>query len=505
MRIFYDVTRLLDRVNAPTPTGIDRVDIKYAFFILNNDKYEANFVFLKNNIFYLCESNFIKKILHSLNARWILGVKDGEKLPGINDVTLKYTVKNKSTDKLGDPRFVDSGLFHKLVSSVNKPGVYLNFSHHGVGQVDSYYIFKTLGGLKIGFYLHDIIPIDYPEYVKEGDELTHQKRVLAMVDFGDVIFVNSEYTKERLLDNCIFMKREAPSIYVLQIGVEKSFLNLLPEDFPEELGYLKLNDYFIYVGTIEPRKNHLMLLNLWRSYFNKTSSPKLVLLGKRGWNNQAVFDILDRSKNIKNNVVELSGVSDGLMISLILGSKGVVFPTFVEGWGMPLVEALSLHVPVLAADIPSLREAGQGKALYIDPLDAIGWKKQLLRLLEDKEFAREVVSEQNGFSPPQWESAFEEFDRVLFYDLNFENKINKVELRRRLDNFQKSSFFKKASSNVVSSTETSILDRKIMKVIDGVNNEKRKKLKKFFRDPKQFFQDSRKPLFKKIAFYLDRL
>ena len=141
--------------------------------------------------------------------------------------------------------------------------------------------------------------------------------------------------------------------------------------------------YFVCVGTIEPRKNHLLLLNIWRRLAEETPSPpKLVLVGARGWENEQTFDVLDRGGFTRPHVYEVSGLSGDGLIQLLANARAVLMPSFAEGYGLPVVEALSLGTPVVASDIPVFAEVSQGCALLRHPLDGIAWRNTILALAE---------------------------------------------------------------------------------------------------------------------------
>nr|WP_237442515.1 glycosyltransferase family 1 protein [Saccharibacter sp. 17.LH.SD] len=135
--------------------------------------------------------------------------------------------------------------------------------------------------------------------------------------------------------------------------------------------------YFVCLSTIEPRKNHLLLLLLWRRMIEQLGNtvPVLVIIGKRGWENENVVDLLERCPTLENHVIECQALSDTDVHAILCGSKGLLFPTFVEGFGLPVSEALARGVPVLCSDIPVLREVGGNVAEYLDPLNGQAWQE----------------------------------------------------------------------------------------------------------------------------------
>lgn len=516
--VFYDVTRLISKADAVTPTGIDRVDIKYAYHLHKSKDYILYCIFLYQGVFYLYPTENAGSFLENLYQRWINGGGVVDFIKG-NDIFEKYS--RKATRR--KHRCIDEQLLNIINQEADNNVFYLNTSHYGIGQIDAYYIFKTLGKMRIVFYLHDLIPIDYPEYVRQGDEITHQKRIDVMANFADTILVNSKYTEDCFIQNCKKHNYSIPMVKVLHIGVEDSFLEIKEEPLDGELSFLKNIDYFIYVGTIEPRKNHLMLLNVWRQYLSKCENPpRLVLLGKRGWNNEAVFDLLDRCPALQDSIIELHGVSDGVMVSLIKNSKGALFPTFVEGWGMPLVEAMSMKVPMIAADIPALREAGQNLAEYIDPIDSLGWKNVILKLQHDKEYRESCIQKSSSLMLPSWEKTFKELDMFLCDELNKETAKKYTnafieKFKRNLQNrsIDKKRFQKFERSLQVSQKETSLTITKdfnvdkeskfILFIFKRLSDSQKRKLNKFINNPRKFFLDSKKPFIKSIGNSLEKI
>jgi hypothetical protein len=125
--------------------------------------------------------------------------------------------------------------------------------------------------------------------------------------------------------------------------------------------------YFLCVGTIEPRKNHLRL-HLGRRLveLRGNQAPRLLIVGSRSWENENVLELLDCCTALKGHVVELGAVSDIRLAALLMLS-------YAEGFGLPIAEALSQGTPVICSDLPALRAVGQGVPEYLDPLCASAW------------------------------------------------------------------------------------------------------------------------------------
>jgi glycosyltransferase involved in cell wall biosynthesis len=220
--------------------------------------------------------------------------------------------------------------------------------------------------------VHDLIPIEYPEYARIDGAAQHRRRMETIVAAADGVIVNSRATGDSLKP-WLARAGRAIRMHVALLGTD-AIGGEIADDAPQP-------PYFLCVGTIEPRKNHLLLLNLWRHMAESlpgASVPRLVIVGRRGWENEQVVDMLERCPALRGHVEELNGCSDRRLHSLLRGARGLLLPSFAEGYGMPVAEALSVGTPVICSDLPALREAGGAAPDYLDPLDGPGWKAHIL-------------------------------------------------------------------------------------------------------------------------------
>jgi glycosyltransferase involved in cell wall biosynthesis len=136
--------------------------------------------------------------------------------------------------------------------------------------------------------------------------------------------------------------------------------------------------YFVVCGTVEPRKNHLLLLDVWRQLCALPGrAPQLVVIGSLGWRGGSILDQMLRCETTHGQIHHVQGLSTQAMKSLIAGSRGLLSPSFAEGFGLPIIEALHLGAPVLASDIPAHREVAGQNAILLDPLDSPAWRRAI--------------------------------------------------------------------------------------------------------------------------------
>ena len=153
------------------------------------------------------------------------------------------------------------------------------------------------------------------------------------------------------------------------------------------------------VGTIEPRKNHALLLDVWEKL--GPDAPMLLICGGRGWNNSEVFVRLD-ALGPHARVRELPGLSDGALAALVEGAEALLFPSHADGFGLPAIEALLLGTQVVCADIATFREILGNNAVYIDDSSAYLWHDAIVNWSQQ---AQDML-DTSDFEAPTWDGHF---------------------------------------------------------------------------------------------------
>src|SRR5439155_3103881 len=152
-------------------------------------------------------------------------------------------------------------------------------------------------------------------YAKPGQAAHHLSRIETAAQFADALIVNSAVTRDALQPHLDRAGR-APPVLVAPFGVD------LPA-VPIDRGSPVDRPYFVYISTIEARKNHLLLLNLWRRLVDELDAavPRLVLIGQRGWETESAIDMLERCPALRDVVLERSNLPDAGMARLLQGAQ----------------------------------------------------------------------------------------------------------------------------------------------------------------------------------------
>ena len=288
--------------------------------------------------------------------------------------------------------------------------LYLNVGHTGLNE-PSLPLWVEWHGLRAVYFIHDLIPLTHPQYCRPGEGDKHVRRIENVLASASGVIGNSRATIEEL--RAFAAKRGLPMPPAVAAFIAGPAV-------PEGLAPAKLErPYFITVGTIEGRKNHILLLRIWERLARRfgSKSPMLIVVGQRGWEAAEALAMLDGSDVVEQHVRELGACADDELASLIAGARALLMPSFAEGFGMPVAEALQLGTPVIASDLAVYREFAGNIPTYLDALDEPGWERAIVDYIGDSGDRRRQRSDMKGYSPPDWQSHFQIVDQWLARDL----------------------------------------------------------------------------------------
>ncbi|WP_333834391.1 glycosyltransferase family 1 protein [Rubrimonas sp.] len=270
-------------------------------------------------------------------------------------------------------------------------------------------------GVKIGVYIYDLIPYSHPEFCVSTNITDFVYNFVYLVYSSDFILTISERTR---LDVTGFLA---------EIGVEKPVevvplahelkLSVDPIDEPAWLERAGLTeDFVLCVGSIEVRKNHMLLFHLWRRLhrLHGDALPKLVFAGRQGWLVENLLTQLEATRYVGGRIVILRETSNAELSALYKACLFTVYPSFVEGWGLPVGESLVFGKPCAASGASSIPEVGGDLVEYFDPHCLPEAETVITRLLFDPEHrARQTARIAREFRPRAWADCAAAFDAAV--------------------------------------------------------------------------------------------
>lgn len=415
--IAYDATHLVSRLNERATTGIDRVDLAYARHLVQTPLLACGVHYgIRNPHIFSRErvARLVRSVTQSTDGRasahdewtslraWLLGAAPAE-LRDAPSPTRKGSARGLSTR-------IEMRLAHDEPHAIPDSAIYLNVAQHAFEYP---LLLDWLGrrpDVSAAFFVHDFLPLEYPEYFRKGYETRFRRRVETILRHAKAIVTASNAVAERVESEFKARGRRPVPIHVQPLAspLEQSAHVAIDRELADSC-------YFVVVSTLEPRKNHMLLLDIWRALAVAGGrTPKLVVVGNPGWENEQIVDTLRRSTSIRPHIRWVAGLSSEALRDLVANARALLMPSFAEGYGLPVVEALSLGAPAIVSDIPVFREITQGRALFLSPIDGAGWRDAIVDFsAADSPRRHELARAARSFEPPRWDRYFTAVDEFL--------------------------------------------------------------------------------------------
>lgn len=210
--------------------------------------------------------------------------------------------------------------------------------------------------------VHDLTPITHGQFHLKMPRFWFRYFLPASLRRSDFVFVPSHVTKMAILDH-LSDSNLAAKIKVIPLGTDFSRLEPCKQEIVQK--YQLERPYFLYLGTIEPRKNLFRLLKAFHSFNQAKPDWELLLVGADGWLNK---DIWQEYHLLNNPRIRYLGFVPRPDLPTIIGqAQALVYPSYAEGFGLPILEGLRFGKTVIASDLPVHHELAADQAIYFDP------------------------------------------------------------------------------------------------------------------------------------------
>jgi alpha-1,3-rhamnosyl/mannosyltransferase len=236
--------------------------------------------------------------------------------------------------------------------------------------------------------VHDLSVMLHPQWHPAHRVAWYEKHFAAGIARSRCVLTDTDYCRQQVIET---LGLPPQRVIRAHLGIRPHLVPLPADEVRAGLQTLGVpSRYLLYLGTLEPRKNVLMLLRVYVSLpdWLRERYP-LLLVGSGGWNSAEIHDFIEREARHKG-VIHLGYVPDEQLATLYNGARALVFPSFYEGFGLPPLEMMACGGAVLASTAGAVAEVVGSKACLIEPGDFDGWRHALMRVTTDEDWWQDL-------------------------------------------------------------------------------------------------------------------
>jgi glycosyltransferase involved in cell wall biosynthesis len=295
-----------------------------------------------------------------------------------------------------------------------------------------YHRYDLLGILRqkntnVTAFVHDLIQIANPEFVEEGATKEFRRGLIDVLQMCNYVLTSSHFVAEEvrryLKDRMNFQLPVISIPLATELQAKNCKNNLINREFQE----LVKEEYILVVSTLEIRKNHIYLIKIWERLIREFDGnvPNLIFVGKWGWAISDLKEYLSRSDFLGGRLYIYNAISDSDLEFLYKNCLFTIYPSFAEGWGLPIGESLWYGKPCIASNTTAMPEVGGQFCKYLDPFDVEDGYRVISSVLADRPaLASWTHHVRTEFHPRTWYSfSAELFDAIHNYTKNQDNDV----------------------------------------------------------------------------------
>jgi len=285
--------------------------------------------------------------------------------------------------------------YTRIKSNVLRKAIFLPFSvrglkmdvFHGVDHIGLPFLYKSKT-CRYVVTIHDLITRIYPRSFPIKQRLVQNTLLPHILRKADKVIVDSRATEN---DVRKFYPNQAEKIRVIYAGVESQFYPRSQDEVEKVLDKYSIGfKYFLFLGTLEPRKNIVRLIEAFIKLKQEGSiEHRLVITGRKGWLYKEILEKIQKSP-FSQDIIFTDFVNDEDLPFLYSGAEIFIYPSLYEGFGLPVLEAMACGTPVIASNLSSLPEVAGEAGILIDPLEVEEIVQAMDKLSRDRELREEL-------------------------------------------------------------------------------------------------------------------
>lgn len=289
-------------------------------------------------------------------------------------------------------RYLPYGIYRRIWNLIN-----LDYSRFFNEKAEIYHFFNFICPPKVSgkvvLTVYDMVHKVMPETMEKSNLKRLEKDLLRSCNQADAIVTISQNSKTEIAK---YLDVPLDKIYVVECGVDLERFNPYynkTEIEQTKKKYSISNEYFLYLGTLEPRKNISRIIDAYYQLINKNNNlliPKLVIAGKKGWLYDNLFLKVDKY-GLKDKVLFPGYIDDEDVPILMKGELAFLFPSLYEGFGMPPLEAMACGTPVITSNTSSLPEVVGDAGILVNPYNVDEISHWMLELLKNEQLRNRLI------------------------------------------------------------------------------------------------------------------
>jgi glycosyltransferase involved in cell wall biosynthesis len=268
--------------------------------------------------------------------------------------------------------------------------------------------FKIKYRCRVVAMVHDLSPLIYPETFEEDFPRRFKKCIDKQASISDLLIMYSDSTIKDF--NKFYFEAGNRKIKKIKIGDVVEEIKSFPSDKSYDF------EYILFVSTLQPRKNHAILLWVWRKLIENygDACPVLMLVGKNGYGVDDFIYAVEKNPELNRKIIIKGQVNDANLNTLYRDCLFTIYPSLYEGWGLPIAESLSRGRLCLVAKNSSMVEIADDMVEYIDPLDSGDIYRKIKKFIDNRNLLKErerYISE--NYKPTRWIDTASSFIKAL--------------------------------------------------------------------------------------------
>lgn len=269
-------------------------------------------------------------------------------------------------------------------------------------------------GVNIVTMCHDIIPILYPHFCLSYVVQKFSSYFINQSEYSDIILCNSKCTMKDLKNFIHETGSRDTRLETVRFGDSVVNYALCENEYINELCKTK---FILFVSTIERRKNHATLYKAYHllcARKNILELPKLIFVGMKGWGVDDLMSDIELDHLVEDKIVLLNNISDGELHALYQNALFCVYPSYYEGWGLPVAEALALGKVVLASNAGPIPEVGGELVEYASPWNPEEWASKMERLIRNDDYRNSLETRvRQNYQKRTWDETAQQVASII--------------------------------------------------------------------------------------------